>query len=85
MERSMHLSPTRCRRTTLGRSNDGKLAGESDESTSDVVVYGILMASSRSPWKWSMRLTPTKVSQLGRLCLQWPSRVHVGALRHTFE
>ena len=28
MERSVHLSPTRCRRTTLRRFNDGKLAKE---------------------------------------------------------
>ena len=42
MERSMHLSPTRCRQPTLRRFSGGKLAGEIDESTLDVVVYGLV-------------------------------------------
>ena len=42
MERSMLLSPTRCRQPTLRHLSCCKLAGEIDESTSDVVVYGMV-------------------------------------------
>ena len=48
--------------STLGRFSDGTLAGEIDESTSDVVVYGIVR------WRPLGRVTRRRLSTWNGRC-----------------